>query len=179
MCAGCSHSVPSSSAGTQSSAAAKAVTLDDLMSAPVPSLCKHDSGNLVNGTLPEQQSSPGSVSIATKESKEPWVAFGDLTGDGVDDGALVTACNAGGVGWPATVQLYTAGPTRLGGVDLGDVTKGGRETVTGISIANGVVHVEWITQGPNDAACCGTVLMAGDLRVSGDQVVPENVRQTN
>jgi hypothetical protein len=107
------------------------------------------------------------------------VAFDDLTGDGVDDGAMVTACTAGGVGWPATVQLYSAGPTRLGGIDLGDVTHGGRESVTDLSISNGVVHVSWITQGPGEPARCGTVKMAGDLRVNGPSVNIENVRKLN
>jgi hypothetical protein len=139
-------------ATTPAAMPAAAVKLDDLLSAPVPELCKHEPGNLVNG---------------------------ELTGDGVVDGALVTACSAGGVPWPATVQLYSSGPTRLGGVDLSDLTHGGRETVTGLSIADGVVHVSWRTQGPNDAECCGTVLMAGDLRWDGSKVVAENVKRTN
>jgi hypothetical protein len=169
------------SATTSATKPAAAVKLDDLLSAPVPSLCQHEPGNLVNGGLPGQDPRSGLVRIARSSypSGDYRVAFGDLTGDGVDDGALVTDCNAGGVPWPATVQLYSAGPTLLGGVDLSDLTKGGRETVTGLSIADGVVHVSWLTQGPNDGACCGTVLMAGDLRWDGSKVVAENVKQTN
>ncbi len=151
------------------------------MSAPVPQLCKHDAGNLVNGQLPLQDPSSGFVTIAHKSANDqtPLVAFGDLTGDGVDDGALVTLCTAGGVAWPATVQVYTAGPTRLGGVDLGKVTNGGREYVTDLSVSSGVVHVSWVTQGPGEPACCGTVKMAGDIRVHGSAVAIENVRKRN
>lgn len=185
VCAGCGSSGGGTESGghgdTESTegSSASAVTLEDLLAAPVPELCEHEPGNLANGTLPMQDPFYGFVSIATRsDSDQPWVAFGDLNGDGVDDGALVTACTAGGVAWPATVQLYTKGPNRLGGVDLGDVTHG-REYVTNISISDGVVHVAWITQGPDEPACCGTVEMSGDLRVSGDQVVAENVRQTN
>jgi len=177
MVAGCTSPTGSP---TTSAVPSAAVELDDLLSAPVPELCKHQPGNLVNGQLPDQDPRYGHVGLAKRPdpSKEYWVAFGDLTGDGVDDGALVTACSAGGVPWPATVQLYTAGPTRLGGVDLSDLTHG-REVVTGLSIADGVVHMSWLTQGPNDAACCGTVHMAGDLRWDGSKVVAENVKQTN
>jgi hypothetical protein len=157
------------------------VSLQDLMSAPVPSLCKHGAGNLTKGMLPPQEGSLGFVAIAHKSATDesPQVAFGDLTGDGVADAALVTACTAGGVAWPATVQLYTAGPTRLGGVDLGEITHGGREFVTDVSISEGTTQVSWITQGPNEPACCGTVKMAGDLRVERSEVVIENVRKLN
>ncbi len=166
---------------SQQQTSMKPVTLTDLMSAPVPGLCEHDAGNLVNGQLPPQDSHHGYVAIAHKSATDDslQVAFGDLTGDGADDGALVTACTAGGVGWPATVQLYSAGPTRLGGIDLGDVTHGGREFVTGLSISNGAVHVSWLTQGPGEPACCGTVKMSGDIRVNGPGVVIENVRKLN
>jgi hypothetical protein len=157
-----------------------AVKLDDLLSAPVAKLCEHEPGNLVDGQLPTQDPGRGHVSVAKRQApgNDYFVAFGDLTGDGVDDGALVTACSAGGVPWPATVQLYSAGPTRLGGVDLSDLTHG-REVVTGLSIADGVVQVSWITQAPDEPACCGTVQMAGDLRWNGSKVLAENVKRTN
>lgn len=158
-----------------------AVTLDSLLSAPVPELCRHDPGFLANGRLPLQDPSTGAVMISPASIEEPSsykVAFGDLTGDGVDDGALVTICSAGGVAWPQTVQLYTAGPTRLGGVDLGDLTHG-REIVTAISIADGRLHVTWMTNGPDDGACCPTVAMAADLRWDGQRVVTENMNRTN
>ena len=185
MCAlastGCSGHRSSEGASSESRTSTPAVTLDDLLSAPVPELCRHEAGNLVNGELPLQDPQHGFVAIAHKSAADdsPMVAFGDLTGDGVDDGAMVTACTAGGVGWPATVQLYTAGKTRLGGVDLGDVTHGGRESVTDITISDGMAHVSWITTGPGEAECCGTVKMAGDLRVKGANVVMENVRKLN
>jgi hypothetical protein len=76
------------------------------------------------------------------------------------------------------VQLYTAGPTRLGGVDLSDLTHG-REVVTGLSIADGIAHVSWLTQGPGDGECCGTVHMTGDLRWDGTKIVTENVKRIN
>jgi hypothetical protein len=173
-------STPAAAPTTPAAPGVAAVKLDDLLSAPVPKLCQHEPGSLVNGHLPVQGQFPGHVDVAKKQapSGDYLVAFGDLTGDGADDGALVTACSAGGVPWPATVQLYSAGRTRLGGVDLSDLTHG-REVVTGLSIGDGVVHVSWITQGPDEPACCGTVQMAGDLRWDGSKVVADHVKQTN
>jgi hypothetical protein len=158
-----------------------AVTLQDLLSAPVPGLCRHDPGNLVNGQLPRQDSHPGQVMIAKRntESGDSYkVAFGNLTGDGNTDAAMVTDCNAGGVPWSETVQLYTAGPARLGGVDLGDLTHS-REVVTDLSITDGVAHVTWLANGPNDGACCPTIKMAADLRWDGSTVSAQNVRRLN
>jgi len=158
--------------------AGSAVTLAELLSAPVPALCRHDPGNLVNGQLPPQDSHPGSVTIARTDDNGYKVAFGNLTGDGNTDAAMATDCNAGGVPWSETVQLYTAGPTRLGGADLGDLTHS-REVVTDLSITDGVAHVTWLANGPNDAECCPTIKMAADLRWDGSNVSAQNVRRLN
>jgi hypothetical protein len=152
----------------------------------VPALCEHDPGELRNGQLPPQVGHRGNVDIALNYDTAAYkVAFGDLTGGG-GDAAMVIHCNAGGVGWPESVQLYTAGPkldtagpTRLGGIDLGDLTHGGREIVTDLSISDGVAHVTWMTNGPNDGMCCPTVKMMADLRWDGSIVIAQNVRRVN
>lgn len=157
------------------------VTLQDLLSAPVPALCQHDPGNLVNGKLPPQDSHPGPVMVAKRNDlpDTPYkVAFGSLTAADNIDAAMVTDCGAGGVPWPETVQLYTAGPTRLGGVDLGDITHS-REVVTDLSISGGLVHVNWLANAPSHAECCPSIMMAGDLRWDGLTVSIENVRRLN
>ncbi len=157
------------------------VSLQDLLFAPVPELCQHDAGNLVNGQLPPQDSHRGEVMIAknTTESDNSYkVAFGNLTGGGNTDAAMVTDCNAGGVPWSETVQLYTAGPARLGGVNLGDLTHS-TEVVTDLSITDGVTHVTWLANGPNDPDCCPTIKMAADLQWDGSTVSAQNVRRLN
>jgi hypothetical protein len=164
----------------------RAVTFEYLLRAPVPALCEHDPGQLSNGQLPPQEGHRGNVEIALNYNTAAYkVAFGDLTGGG-GDAAMVIHCNAGGVRWPETVQLYTAGPkldiggpTRLGGIDLGDLTHGGREIVTDLSISDGVAHVTWMANGPNDGACCPTVRMMADLRWDGSTVVAQNMRRVN
>lgn len=163
-----------------------AVTFESLQHAPVPALCEHDPGQLSSGKLPPQEEHRGEVGIAVNYGTGTYkVAFGDLTGGG-GDAAMVVHCNAGGVEWPESVQLYTAGPQtdsagprRLGGVDLGDLTHGGREIVTDLSISDGVAHVTWLTTGPNEAECCGTVKMMADLRWDSSTVVAQNVRRGN
>jgi hypothetical protein len=162
-----------------------AVKFEHLQRAPVPAVCEHDPGNLVGGKLPPQEGHRGNVDIALNYNTGAYkVAFGDLTGGG-GDAAMVIHCNAGGVGWGEIVQLYTpgpqmetAGPRRLGGVKLSDLTHS-REVVTNLSISDGVAHVAWLANGPNDGACCGTVKMTADLRWDGSTVVAENVRRVN
>jgi hypothetical protein len=193
VAAACSHTtapatvMPTTSPATTSPVPGKgAVTFEYLQRAPVPALCEHDPGQLRNGHLPEQEGHPGNVEIALNYDTGAYkVAFGDLTGGG-GDAAMVIHCNAGGVGWPEIVQLYTAGPQlsttgprRLGGIDLGDLTHGGREIVTNLSISDRVAHVTWLTTGPNDGMCCGTVKMMADVRWDGSTVVAENVRRAN
>ncbi len=162
-----------------------AVTFEYLQRAPVPALCEHDPGQLKNGQLPPQQGHPGNVGIALNYNTGAYkVAFGDLTGSG-GDAAMVIHCTAGGVGWPETVQLYTAGPQvetagprRPGGIDLSDLTHS-REVVTDLSISDRVAHVTWMANGPNDGECCPTVKMMADLRWDGSTVVAQNVRRVN
>jgi hypothetical protein len=190
--AACAHTagIPkaaSTTSTTSTHAPAKgAVTFEYLQRAPVPALCQHDPGQLRSGQLPPQDGHPGNVGIALNYDTGAYkVAFGDLTGGG-GDAAMAVHCNAGGVGWPESVQLYTpgpqldtVGPRLLGGVDLGDLSHGGSEIVTGLSVSDGVAHVAWTTTGPNDPACCGTVKMAADLRWDGSKVVAENVHQVS
>jgi hypothetical protein len=162
-----------------------AVTFEYLQRAPVPALCEHDPGQLRNGQLPPQERHPGNVEIALNYNTGAYkVAFGDLTGGG-GDAAMVIHCNAGGVGWGEIVQLYTAGPQletagprRLGGIDLSDLTHS-REVVTDLSISDRVAHVTWLANGPNDGECCPTVKMMADLRWDGSTVVAQNVRRVN
>jgi hypothetical protein len=67
----------------------------------------------------------------------------------------------------------------LGGIDLDDLTHGGREIVTDLSISDRVAHVTWLANGPNDSGCCPTVKVTADLRWDGSTVVAQNVRRVN
>lgn len=141
----------------------------------MPELCEHKPGRLINGVLPLQDPYNGDVAISSYGSGAYETATGDLTGDGVDDGVLVTACTAGGVSWPATIQAYTGDIRRLGGVDLGDVTAGGRETVSTLGIADGRIELEWLTTAEGDAACCGSVPVTATVRWTGTRLAVDNL----
>jgi len=91
------------------------LTAASLASAPVPSLCGHKPGRLVNGKLPGIPANQGIVHLAGGN----LIALGDLTGDAIPDAAAVFTCNAGGVGHPDWIVFYGPGPTVLGAFDTG------------------------------------------------------------
>jgi hypothetical protein len=180
------HTTETSKAGSVTPAptpGGRAVTFEYLQRAPVPALCEHDPGQLRSGQLPPQEGHRGNVGIALNYNTGAYkVAFGDLTGSG-GDAAMVIHCNAGGVGWPEIVELYsagpqleTAGPRLLGGIDLGDFTHS-IAIVTDLSISDGVARVTWLAGGPHDSDCCPSMKMMADLRWDGSAVVAQNVRR--
>jgi hypothetical protein len=151
------------------------VTLRGLMNAPVPSLCEHPAGNLVNGELPGVPEMEGGVwlfAIGWPElrpagghpEERPWppppesllaygedvlLAFGDITGDGHDEAIVTIACHRGGVSWPDTVHVYSRGLTHRGQLDLDRVYDPGgdhRERVEAIELSDdGMFTVTWLT----------------------------------
>jgi hypothetical protein len=83
------------------------------------------------------------------------VASGRLRSKG--DIAAVFGCNQGGVSWPDNIVIYDAKRRIIGSIDLGRVTRGGREYVRRLWIANRHVHVQVAGIGQrDDAGCCGT-----------------------
>ena len=158
------------------------VTMDDVFSAPVPELCRHEAGNLVQGFLPLQDPRFGAVELGYFRDPEygvltePKVVFGDLTGDGVDDAAVVIHCNAGGVAWPDTVHVYTDGPTWLGMVNMGELNgETGRVHVDTMEIVDGQVDLTWMGFASSDSSCCPSLPRKGSVRWNGETVVIADV----
>lgn len=138
---------------------AEAEPLDEeaLLAAPVPSLCEHPAGTLVDGTLPGIADREGHVSISRPDGTIPpdRVAYGDLDGDGALEAALVLSCSRGGVPWPEAIVVYGQGPSYLGHVDLGDFERD-RPHVRSVRIVGGQVEAEIVGfVAPGDGACCG------------------------
>ena len=161
-------------AGPASAVAARPVTLAMLKSAPVPSLCDHPAGHLVNGSLPGIPAQRGFVMIpaVTGEAHgNSAVVFGDLNGDGVRDAAVTVWCNQGGVPWPDSVQLYTSGAKRLGGISLEKISHGDRDFVRSMRLVDGVVTVHWSTNRDTDFGCCSTLDYAAQLHMKGAKFV--------
>lgn len=158
---------------------AQPVVMADLLDAYVPESCGHGPGNLVNGELLGIESGYGEVQIATAptDRSETLVAFGDLTGDGVDDAAVAIVCSKGGVGWPPLIQLYTDGGEWLGGVNLADTPGGGgRGAPETISIEDGQVHASWHGYYDGDGGANTMRQLTGVFSWDGNAVVVEDVQ---
>jgi len=88
------------------------------------------------------------------------IAYGDFTGDGADDAALILDCNVGNrpipFGWVYT--MTSTGPTVLGGVHLPDddaaVVGAVRGSLLDLEISNGKLESHWALFTASDPACC-------------------------
>lgn len=123
-----------------------------LKSAPVPSLCGHPAGRLVNGTLPGIAPGQGEVSLGNPAR----IRTGRVKGFGKVVVAVVD-CNQGGVAWPQNFVLWTPKLKVITGRSLMDFTHGGREYVHGLRIRRGklTINVAGITA-EDEPFCCGT-----------------------
>ncbi|GAB4426730.1 MAG: hypothetical protein Kow0031_06580 [Anaerolineae bacterium] len=102
---------------------------------------------LSNGQYSEP-AAPGSAALATVELSD-FIAFGDLTGDGVDDAAVILMSSGGGSGtfYDLVVMVANNGaPTQIASTFLGD-----RVQIQSLVIQNGQAAVNMITQGPGDS----------------------------
>lgn len=84
-----------------------------------------------------------------------YVAYGDLTGDALDEAVVVLATNGGGTGVfynLAVVEDVDGTLTNVATTLLGD-----RVDLNDLAIVDGQIMVDMITQGPDDANCCPTL----------------------
>jgi hypothetical protein len=159
---------------------ARPLTVDSLLTAPVPSLCDLPSGNLVDGTLPGIATDDGGVWLfeigwtPTDGQSDDLIAFGDLDADGRDEAVVTFGCYRGGVAWPDTVQVYAEGPTHRAQVRLSDIYDTGwehREGVRSVNVnSDGTFAVDWWTHAPGDVMCCPRMVVRGTFGLNGDAV---------
>jgi pimeloyl-ACP methyl ester carboxylesterase len=128
----------------ENSTTTQPVTLTTLKNAPVPALRGNPAGTLRNGELPNAIPG-GSVSLYSAGGGED-PTYGDVTGDGVADGAAVIEATSGAGGGDEYVELYTNGahPRRLGGYD--PVTADPRSIharILAMTIGGGDVLLDW------------------------------------
>lgn len=122
------------------------VSAKDLLTAPVPSLCQHPAGQLVNGELPGLGTSDGFVNLAVQASPAAAApAFADFTGDGNGDAAAVAQCSAGGVSWPEHVLFYSSGPQLIGDLDLSTVFSDEHADVQTMTVHGQDLVITWRT----------------------------------
>jgi hypothetical protein len=118
-----------------------------LRRAPVPSLCGHPAGTLVDGHLPGTP--PGEAGVQLGDT-----AFGDLDGDGQAEGVAVIGC-ALGTTVVRTVHVYRNPLAYVARADAG-ATLGKPIAITGVRVTAGVLEVSARYPDKDDAACCPT-----------------------
>jgi len=178
VCAGCSILFPSSNTGggsappptttetvTATSTPAPEITPEELVDAPIPSLCDHPAGTMSNGELLSRKKGYGGAWIAAYEGDWKELSFRSWRDEqGEPLAALVMDCNQGGVGWPPHVVFYTSGPTVLGEIDVSDVVGDGRQSVVKLEPATDGVRLSMVnTYQEGDGGCCGTLSVVADF----------------
>lgn len=193
----CSHGhiINDQSAWNQATEAMKAdlaarapIDANALLSAPVPSTCRHPAGRLVNGSQPNLPPNSGETSLSwvgDPEEQHSRLVFGDLNGDGAIDAATTLDCNAGGIGWPETLVFYGPGPTLLGSLtldkaDLPGNNDGEHDTVYKLQFENGAVLATWATEQDGDVDAAATIDYSATFRLgNGGTLIASNVKATN
>jgi hypothetical protein len=137
----------STSSGTVPPSAFQPVTARALLSAPVPAL-RGPAGKLVDGMLAQ-----GGGGVVLERAGAAAPVFGDLTGDGVPDGAAVLTATTGIGGSDQYVELYTDGHRPLGSFNPAAVSAGRHALVRSLGLHGREVDVAWASEGsPADPA---------------------------
>ncbi|MGY1700797.1 lipase family alpha/beta hydrolase [Geodermatophilus sp. SYSU D00766] len=142
------------------------VTLASLAYAPVPSVCDHPEGRLVNGVL----TAPGEDAGTTRLGE---VVFGNLDSDRGTEAVVTLLCDLGGNAVMASAHIYDSGPRHLGVLDLSAGRPIGRAwdiALGDIRIDGGVVTVFGLDGGDDDPVCCPTVHLGARFQVAGGTV---------
>lgn len=152
------------------SPAASLITAEQMLSAPVPSLCDHPAGTLANGELDAPGDNTGGAMIA-QFAEGDWKSLSFHSWLGADGGpyaALVMDCNQGGVAWPPHVVFYSAGPTVLGEIDVAKIVGNGRQSVQALEpTTNGIRLSLTNTYQKGEDGCCGTTDSIADFTWNG------------
>lgn len=140
------------------------VDFRELMNAPVPSLCGHSNGKLVNGQLPGIAEGEGAVFLRPFSLlSEGGKSSSNTIVTGIDPRASVAAvvsCNRGGVSWPDAVVVWNSSFELTAWADLRK-TQGSRGRVDSIKLKGDKLLVRWTYQDGGDVACCGTYSAEG------------------
>ncbi|MDO5668397.1 MAG: hypothetical protein Q4G50_00140 [Corynebacterium sp.] len=135
--------------------AARPVTWEDVLNAPLTDPCDglHPSGHLSDGVMAGEPGM-GEVRVRAQSPEDPHIAFGDFTGDGIDDAVVNVICTTGGNMGRSALQFYTDGDTwvtELLSQGDEDHRSGG---MTGIEIIDQKVHLTFAHFAPEDPNCC-------------------------
>lgn len=132
-----------------------ALTLEQINNVQYPVLIREDGlvVQLTGGSF-QQGTDATDMDFAYVQVTQ-FVAFGDLTGDGAGDVAVIFLENYGGTGQFGVLAIYAnvAGePVFLDSVLIDD-----RPMINSISIENGEVFIDAVVHGFEDGGCCPTL----------------------
>jgi hypothetical protein len=133
----------------------RGLTLEQINSVQYPALVREDGFvvQLVDGKY-QADVDPIDVNFAYIQVTQ-FYAFGDLTGDGAEDAAVIFLENYGGTGNFAVLAIFTnvsGEPIFLDSTLIDD-----RPMINNISIENGEVFIDAIVHGFEDGGCCPTL----------------------
>jgi hypothetical protein len=107
------------------------------------------------------------------------IAYGDLTGDGNDEAAILLDCNAGTrpvvFGWIYT--LGTSGPSALAAITFGGTVQAittSAAQLLDVRIEQGRVMARWAVYVAGDPACCPSGQTTSALRWNGTSLVSDD-----
>lgn len=165
---------------TPTPSVAAPITAGQMLTAPVPRLCKHPAGTLTNGELRAKDPHDGGSRIALYPNAA-WqrLSFRAWAGeDGAPYAALVMDCDRGGVAWPPHVVFYRSGPQVLGEIDVSSVVGNGRQGVAALAPVPGGVRLSLAnTYQKDEDGCCGTLDVVADFTWDGSRARGEVVKR--
>jgi len=159
------------------------ITIDQLTNATIPDFIgvTPDSSMITfaQGTVQYPASAKLTYEVDLDQASTSY-AYGDLNADGVSDMAVVLNMTSGGTGVFSYLTVFTnnnGAPKFVDGQVLGDRIK-----VNQISINNGIISSDIITQGPGEPMCCGTLRTVVQYKLSAgklQQVLPGSNNSNN
>jgi hypothetical protein len=103
----------------------------------------------------------------------PPAATGDLSGDGVDDAAVLLAQSTGGSG----TFIYLAPVVDEAGVmtNTESLLLGDRVKINDMTIADGTISLSVVTHGPSDPMCCPTLAQTWTFALTDGKLTQTSV----
>lgn len=129
-----------------------------LRRAPVPALCGHRAGRLVDGHLPGTPRAEGGVELSD-------TSIGDLNGDGVVEGVALISCSRGN-SVEASVHLFGRGLRPLGQVEHEQGIANGFMAVS-VRISDGRLQVAGYSYDDDDPRCCPSARLVRHFHLRG------------
>lgn len=139
--------------GSMTAAPAQALTSkNQLLNAPIPSVCGHKAGRLVKGRLPGIARNRGEARLRLETA-----TLGTLVKGGGVGAVAAIQCNRGGVSWPDHIVVWNRHKQVIGHYDTAKVSAYNRIRIMTIAVKNREITAYMRGVGATDeAACCMT-----------------------